>query len=88
MTRELSREVLHMCNLSDGIERKGIEKDIKQGMQQGLTQGLTQGKDSALLDSIRNLMKNLKFTAIQAMDVLDIPEEKRHEYSSQLKKDT
>lgn len=84
MTRELSREVLHMCNLSDGVERKGIEKGIKQGMQQGLTQG----KDSALLDSIRNLMKNLKFTAIQAMDALDIPEEKRHDFSSQLKKDT
>lgn len=53
-----------------------------------MQQGLTQGKDSALLDSIRNLMKNLKLTAIQAMDALDIPEEKRHEYSSHLKKDT
>lgn len=29
MTRELSREVLRMCNLSDGVERKGIEKGIK-----------------------------------------------------------
>ena len=65
-----------MCNLSDGVEQKGIEKGIKQG------------QDSALLDSIRNLMKNLKFSAIQAMDVLDIPEEKRHEYSIILEKNT
>lgn len=80
MTRELSREVLHMCNLSDGIERKGIE--------QGIEQGLKQGQDSALLDSVQNLMKNLKLTALQAMDVLDIPEEKRHEYFTLLKKNT
>ena len=77
-----------MCNLSDGIEQKGIEKGIKQGIQQGLKQGLKQGQDSALLDSIRNLMKNLKFSAIQAMDVLDIPEEKRHDFSMILEKRT
>ena len=84
MTRELNQEVIRMCNLSDGVEQKGIEKGIKQGIQQGLKQG----QDSALLDSIQNLMKNLKFSAIQAMDVLDIPEEKRHEYSIILEKNT
>jgi hypothetical protein len=31
MTTTLEQEVDHMCNLSEGIERRGIEKGIKKG---------------------------------------------------------
>jgi len=36
MTKEMEGEMEHMCNLSDGVERKGIEKGIKIGIEQGI----------------------------------------------------
>ncbi len=44
MTRDLESEVSLMCNLSEGVERKGIEKGIQQGIQQGIQRGIQQGK--------------------------------------------
>jgi len=35
-TRQLKEEVENMCNLSDLIEEKGMEKGIKQGKEQGI----------------------------------------------------
>ena len=35
MTETLESEVSQMCNLSDGVERQGIEKGLKQGLLQG-----------------------------------------------------
>ena len=35
MTERIETEVEHMCNLSDGVEQKGIEKGIKLGIEQG-----------------------------------------------------
>lgn len=34
MTRELKEDVNIMCNLSDGIEEKGIDKGIDKGIEQ------------------------------------------------------
>lgn len=36
MTEKMEGEVERMCNLSDGVEQKGIEKGIQQGIQQGI----------------------------------------------------
>ena len=69
MTEKIENEVLFMCNLSDGVEQRGIEKGIEKGV----------------LVSLRNLMKTLKFTAEQAMDALMIPEEEQFKYSEMLK---
>ena len=35
MTRDLEREVSLMCNLSKGIEDRGMEKGLEQGLEQG-----------------------------------------------------
>ena len=35
MTEEMEGEVERMCNLSDGVERKGIEMGMKKGMEKG-----------------------------------------------------
>lgn len=32
MTQELEREVSEMCNLSEGVEQKGIAKGIAKGI--------------------------------------------------------
>ena len=35
MTQQIENEVNLMCNLSDGVERKGFQRGIQQGIQQG-----------------------------------------------------
>ena len=70
MTRELESEVLLMCNLSKGIEEKGIKEGIKEG----------------ILSSIQNLMESMGWSAEQAMAALKIPESERVQYVHGLKK--
>ena len=36
---ERGKDVDEMCNLSDGIEERGIEKGIKKGMERGIAEG-------------------------------------------------
>ena len=45
MTQELEREVSEMCNLSEGVEQKGIAKGIAKG----------------ITASIRNLMESMEY---------------------------
>ena len=48
------------------------------------TEGVSIGEDKATLNSIRNLMKNVKWTANQAMDALSIPQEERKRYTDKI----
>ena len=64
MTETIESEVSKMCNLSDGVERQGIEKGLKQGLQQGL--------QTARYNDVKNLMKNLNLTCEQAIKALGI----------------
>ena len=52
MTLAMKREVTVMCNLSKGVEEKGIAKGIAKGMTEGMTNGI--------LASIKNLVKNME----------------------------
>ena len=70
MTRELESEVFLMCNLSKGIEEKGIKEGIKEG----------------ILSSIQNLMESMGWSAEQAMAALKIPESEQIQYVNGLKK--
>jgi hypothetical protein len=74
MTRSLEREVSIMCNLSKGVEEKGITKGIAQGITQGI------------LSSIQNLMESMSWSAEQAMNALKIPEEERSKYANEINK--
>lgn len=74
MTKELESEVSKMCNLSDGIEKRGIETGIKTGIKAGI------------LGSVRNLMESMGWTAEQAMKALKIPEAEQRVYAEELKK--
>ena len=38
MTEKMEGEMEYMCNLSDGVENKGIQKGIKIGIEQGIEQ--------------------------------------------------
>lgn len=74
MTQELEKEVVEMCNLSDGVEQKGIAK--------GFAKGITKG----IMFSIQSLMESMGWTIEQAMDALQIPTEERNGYLNMLKK--
>ena len=56
MTREIDEEVDNMCNLSEGIYRKGIKEGISQGITKGITEGRNQG---VLLTYINMIMRKL-----------------------------
>ena len=58
-----------MCNLSDGVEQKGIAKGITKG----------------IMFSIQSLMESMGWTIEQAMDALQIPIEERNGYVNLLK---
>ena len=46
--------------------------------------GINEGRDLERLNSIRNLMANIKWTANQAMDALSIPQEERKRYADKI----
>lgn len=70
MTRELESEVSELCNLSKGIEEKGIAI----------------GMERERVRAIENLMDTLKLTAEQAMAALKVPETERLKYADRLKR--
>ena len=49
MEKEIDKEVMTMCNFSDFIEQRGIEKGLEQGLEQGLEKGLEKGLRKGLL---------------------------------------
>ena len=77
MTKTLESEVSAMCNLSKGVEERGIAIGLERGMERGLETGT--------LNAIRKLMETLKLTAEQAMEALKVPEEEKVKYAGMLK---
>lgn len=69
MTKTLESEVSVMCNLSKGVEERGIARGLETGT----------------LNAIRNLMETLKLTAEQAMEALKVPEAEKTKYAGMLK---
>jgi flagellar biosynthesis/type III secretory pathway protein FliH len=77
-------------------ERKGFAQGEKQGFAQGEKQGFAQGEkqgfdrgdkhgeEKGILNSIRNLMETMSWTAQAAMDALKIPEADRADYLAKL----
>ncbi len=69
MTKTLESEVSAMCNLSKGVEERGIAI----------------GVETTTLNAIQNLMETLKLTAEQAMEALKVPEAEKVKYAGMLK---
>jgi len=64
-TKKFEKEVQMMCNLSQGIEQKGVEKGIEKG----------------IVASIVNIMNNLKLSTEEAIIVVGVPESERDDYA-------
>lgn len=72
-----------MCNLSKGIEERGLQ----QGLQQGKQQGIKEGTESERIRNIQMISKSLTISYEKAMDVLGITEaEERQRYLDMLVK--
>ncbi len=67
-----------MCNLSQGVEEKGIAK--------GLARGRAEGRAEATVTLIRNLMDSASISIEKAMSMLKISEEDREKYIELLEK--
>ena len=89
MSEHLERSVSEMCNLSKGIEDRGIEKGIEQGIEKGIEQGIEQGIEKGIekgiLSSIKNLMESMSWSPEQAMDALKLSADERGKYISALR---
>ena len=80
MTREFETEVSEMCNLSEGVERRGIAK----GKAEGRTEGRAEGRTEGLMEALQNLIRNTGWTVEKAMETLGIPSSERTSYEKLL----
>ncbi len=61
-----------------------LKEQRREGREEGRAEGERKGRAEEQLSSIRSMMNKLGLTAEKAMDVLDIPAEKRDAYLAQL----
>lgn len=88
--KESKEGVTIMSRMIEEMRRQeraeGIEIGVERGIQKGRAEGREEGFDESLLESIRNLRQNTNWSITRAMDVLEVPEEKRERYRSILEK--
>ena len=80
----MERTVSEMCNLSQGFieegRKQGLAQGIAQGIERGIERGIEEGTDRERLQNIRSMMRKLKVTASEAMDIIEIPAEEQPKY--------
>ena len=74
------KEVMRMTRLGQMLMDEGMEKGIEKGIEQGIEKGI----ELTQTDSIKKLMKNMNLTIEQAMNTLEVPEDKRELVNYQL----
>ena len=58
-----------------------MDASFREIFKDELAEAYAEGAKENLLANIRELMKNLNFTAAQAMDALGVPADKQKEYA-------
>lgn len=66
------KELNNMCNLSDGVYIRGK------------TEGKTEGIDTGKIESLKNLMQNLKFSFEQAATAIGLSESEKAKYADKV----
>ena len=77
--RENRSEVVKVTQMDYTFDRQ-----IMMEREAGREEGRAEGSAAAQCDAIRNIMKSLKLSADEAMDILNIPEADRDKLSSKL----
>ena len=62
----------------------GREEGREEGLEEGLEKGREEGREKTTIFNIRNLMKNMKLTAEQAMEALGIDKSEFSKYMTML----
>ena len=73
---------------AEGIKEgraEGIKEGRAEGIKEGRAEGLAEGLERGIANSLLNVMKTLKMTAEQAMEVLNIPQNEHEKYKTMLK---
>ena len=76
MSPDDEKEVSEMCNVSRGVYDKGMNRGMALGMDKGI--------DKSTLNSISKMMSTFNVTIDQAMDILEVPDEKREYYKNRI----
>ena len=78
MEKEIDQEVMDMCNFSDFIEQRGIEKGLEQGLKKGLITGKS-GRQSGsnTTPCKKTRCKVINVSAVDAMNMLDVEDDIR-----------
>ena len=74
MTQMLESEVSLMCNLSKGVEEKGIEKGRQEGRREGRQKGRQEGRQEGIIAMV-SALRDLEITD---SIILDKIQEKFH----------
>ena len=75
MTRAIDKEMTGVCNLSQGIMDKGIEKGLEKGLEKGRAEGLEQGRIAGLSEAVMNAIEITSMPITEVMNALKIDEE-------------
>ena len=70
--------------VGDYMGGKVLDLDIIRAHDAGINEGITIGSEDTKTTDIRNLMKNLKMTAEQAMEAIGIPKSDYNKYLTML----
>lgn len=66
-----------MCNLSEGVERRGINRGIAIGEARGITigeaRGITIGKENNMLAVACNMLNRQKYSLDEIADISGLP---------------
>ena len=80
MTKTMEREVNDMCNLSDGIEERGIAIGEERGIVIGEKRGIAIGK----LEALKNLMNSTGWDMKKTMEMMGMDTEEQEKYEKLL----
>ena len=82
LTRDMRKELKAMSGLMQPAVDMAARKAAKKAAAEAAAVALNEGKETERLSSIRNLMKNMKWTAQQAMEALGIPVDEQPKYAT------
>ena len=70
--------------VGDLMGGKVLDLDIIKAHDAGIEEGFSKGREEEKVSSLRSMMKNLKMSAEEAMESLDIPKSERSKYMERL----
>ena len=74
ITPGLERGVKEMCNLSEGVERRGIEKGIEKGMALGLAEGREQMANETVIGMLKEKLSVDMISRVTKLSVEQVKE--------------